>query len=435
MQTNLTFNQTLSGNRRLILKRLLVLRVALLCAVVLALLSFTLVLEVKVQGVAYLLPVVGFCFTGYWLALYRKGASVTDANLLRQLVFDAVFLLVLIYFTGGATNPFIYYLLVLVAISAAIFNSMVGWLFSAGCMLAYTFIMFTDVRGHVHHMSSDFRLHLLGMWVNFVGSAVLICFFVSRLATALRDRQIELSKVREETLKNEQLVGIGTLAASTVHALGTPLSTMAVVLGEMQHSYKQGVAKWDAATQNENVELMLGQIDRCKQTLSKLSLLSQQQQLGESNESLIQFIEELKEHYLLANPRIMPVITVEPAASLATLYMAQSVLCRHAIINLVDNAIQAAVVKVDVRLAVDEANNKFTIDIEDDGKGLPKDIEEQWGKPVVSQKDSGIGIGIFLSNSTVEKLGGKVQVKRKQQTTLISVVLPVSSKLQVGSSE
>ena len=435
MQTNLTFNQTLSGNRRLILKRLLVLRAALLCAVVVALLSFTFLVDVRIHTAAYLLPLVGFGFCGYWVARYRKGASVTDANLLRQLVFDAVFLLVLIYFTGGATNPFIYYLLVLVAISAAIFNSIIGWLFSAGCMLAYTFIMFTDVREHVHHMSSDFQLHLLGMWVNFVGSAVLICFFVSRLATALRDRQIELSKVREETLKNEQLVGIGTLAASTVHALGTPLSTMAVVLGEMQHSYKQGAAKWDASSQNENVELMLGQIERCKKTLSKLSLLSQQQQDGGSLENIAEFSDELKEHYLLANPRIMPAIVFNNEQYFSEFFIEQSVLFRHAVINLVDNAIQAAVRQVKVCLEVDAKSKMLTIDIEDDGNGLPSDIEEQWGKPVISQKESGMGIGIFLSNSTVEKLGGKVQVKRKPQATQVSIKLPVTGAKPAGEEQ
>lgn len=450
MRTNLTFNQTLSGNRSLILRRLLVLRGALLVTVVMALAGYSFFLDGRLELGVYLLPVAGVLFSVYSGWLLKHDRSISDANLLRQLCFDALFLLVLIHFTGGATNPFIYYLLVLVAISAAIFNSLIAWLYSAGCMLAYTFMMFNGIREHLHHMESNFQLHLLGMWVNFVGSAVLICFFVSRLATALRDRQIELSQAREETLKNEQLVGIGTLAASTVHALGTPLSTMAVLLGEMKADSNSGMQSGmskggQSGTSNEeyeeNITLMLSQIERCKRTLGKLSLLSQQQESAMELEPVDEFVSELKEHYLLANPKIMPKIILSSGSVEGQSALEKSVLLRHAIINLIDNAIQAArsTVEVSVKRIVDHRSGESVcFEIKDDGDGLPSDVAAHWGKPVASNKESGMGIGIFLSNSTVEKLGGKVQLRRAgskaaskeiEKGTIVDVTLPLRSQL------
>jgi len=66
---------------------------------------------------------------------------------------------------------------------------------------------------HSEHMP-NFQLHLVGMWVTFVVSAALITTFVSRMAAAIRSRELTLAKARENELRNEQLVAIGSLAAA-----------------------------------------------------------------------------------------------------------------------------------------------------------------------------------------------------------------------------
>ena len=53
------------------------------------------------------------------------------------------------------------------------------------------------------------------------------------MANAIKVRELNLAEARENEIRNEQLVAIGTLAAGTAHALGTPLSTMAVLLTEL----------------------------------------------------------------------------------------------------------------------------------------------------------------------------------------------------------
>ncbi|BBI51303.1 hypothetical protein HORIV_37240 [Vreelandella olivaria] len=54
------------------------------------------------------------------------------------------------------------------------------------------------------------------------------------MAHALRSRDQALSRTREAALRNEQVLAVATQAAGTAHELGTPLSTMAVLLKEMQ---------------------------------------------------------------------------------------------------------------------------------------------------------------------------------------------------------
>ena len=85
-----------------------------------------------------------------------------------------------------------------------------------------------------HGWQADFNLHLLGMWFNFALSAVLIAWFVARMAQSLRERDQRLAVAREAALRNEQLVALGTLAAGAAHELGTPLSTIAVIATELE---------------------------------------------------------------------------------------------------------------------------------------------------------------------------------------------------------
>ena len=82
---------------------------------------------------------------------------------------------------------------------------------------------------------SIFNLHVLGMWLGFVLSAAIIAWFVVQMAQAVRQRDETLARVREEILRNERIVALGTQAAGAAHEMGTPLSTMAVVIGELQH--------------------------------------------------------------------------------------------------------------------------------------------------------------------------------------------------------
>lgn len=410
------FNQTITGNRVQILQRLLWLRSAMLVVATLALILWSSLMAEQINWLAAALTIIGTGVLGFLSYWRMKGdTAVSDTDLITHLMIDALALLVLVYLTGRTANPFIYYLLVLVAISATVFNYRISWLFSGACIGAYTALLYLDVQGHFQHMPQDFQLHLLGMWLNFVGSAVLICFFVGRLATALRDRQILLAKAREDTLKNEQLIGIGTLAASTVHALGTPLSTMAILLSDMHGELENPEHK-------HNATLLLAQIERCKQTMAKLSLLANKNPEEIHQQSVQALMDELRDYFVLMHSKIRPQFLI--AHDCAHLRIDHSLLLHHALINLIDNAVRAARSSVQVRAS--QARGHLQLDIMDDGPGLPDSVLEHWGKPIFTSQTGGLGMGIFLANSTIEQLGGSVTVyNNASESTHLRIQLPL----------
>lgn len=407
------------GGHNAILRRLMMLRLAL-CAAIAAGLSYLhwgLQQEVNPSPVVVLLLLLAghsvvVCFRS------RARQARSEFDVWSFLVIDAAVLLLVVNETGRTANPFIYYLLILITIGATVLSRRACAAFTFSCCAAYTALLWVDLRDHFDHLGSDFQLHLLGMWVNFVGSALLISIALFRFARALRDREAALAEAREASLRNEQLIGIGTLAASTVHALGTPLSTLSILLGDMRNNPAE-------PTNRQDVSLMLEQIDRCRGTMQKLSLLAQPDMANDELESVEELHNWLKEHYLLANPKVLPLFRFHHNCGECRL--PSNLLLKHALANLIDNAIQAAstVVMVDFR----RSNSSLNIVIENDGEPLPNDVINRWGKPLSSNKNGGLGIGIFLANSTIERVGGTICVRQQtdgDHRTTIAITLPLA---------
>lgn len=414
----------MNNDRFVILKRLLILRAAVLGSFIIYAFAFT----NHVSGVATLASLIlaSSVYSWFMWLRYINGRVLSDSTLTIQLIWDTIVILLFVLANGRSTNPFIYYLLVVVAISASILPEKIAWVFSASGIIAYSLLMHLDFNQHMAHMDSDFRSHLLGMWVNFVGSAVLISFFISRLANVLKARERALGLAREEILKNEQLIGIGTLAASTVHSFGTPLSTITMATGEISAIHK------DRET-SECTDMIKTQIERCKNTMSKLTMLASDKGSPNQDMALDVFVYELKEHFSLMNVKPMPTFKLKYFVEFPN--VPGGILLLHAIINLIDNAIHAA--KSCVSVNVEIINRSVQFSIEDDGTGIESEDLKQFGEAVFSSSNKGLGIGFLLANSTIESLKGHVSFENPdpmETNSLTRVVaeIPLANIQQTG---
>ena len=160
----------------------------------------------------------------------RQNWLVTKAEYFSQLLLDVAVLTVLLYFSGGSTNPFISYYLVILTVCAATLPWSYTWCMAGVTFAAYSSLLFyyqpLMLPGHDMAAMSHgrfFNLHVLGMWLTFLISALLITYFVVKMAQAIRQQEEDLAAQRETTLHDEQLLAVATLAAGTAHELGTPL--------------------------------------------------------------------------------------------------------------------------------------------------------------------------------------------------------------------
>ncbi len=183
------------------LQRLLLLRGFVTVMSVLGLLIFQSFSELDIPF-SFIIVLIAAIFVsivlGYWRLQQRW--AVSQMELFCHLLMDVVFLVLLVYYTGGVSNPLISYLLVLLAVTATLLPRSYVYSFAVGSILLYTFFLLLDMQAdHEPSMAPMednrvFQLHLVGMWVIFLVSAILISVFITRMATVIRIRELNLAK-------------------------------------------------------------------------------------------------------------------------------------------------------------------------------------------------------------------------------------------------
>lgn len=363
---------------------------------------------------------------------FGHSASVGDNAIFLQLIADTVILGLLLYFAGGPANPFVSLLLLPPTLAAAMLPVRRAWAMAGIALLAYTVLMFWSLPlplprrdltlidamlaraggglgEHAAH-SSSFALHVLGMWLNFVVSIGVVAFFLTRMATALRERERQLATAREAVLHNEQILSLGTLAAGAAHQLGTPLATMAVLLREIELSHGG-----DEALQGD-LRVLREQVDRCKQTISQI-LASAGQARDESlgAVALDIYLQHLLDDWQLIRPRVA--LRVDLNGSRPAPVIAADRTLAQALLNLLDNAADANGNRPEtVAFTAGWDAEVCRIEILDHGPGLRGDAASRLGEAFFTtkagdgQQAGGVGIGLFLSNATIQRFGGMVEL-------------------------
>ena len=407
------------------LRRLLVLRAVAVLGQVAAIgvAAIALKLTLPLRPLGAVLAAAALFNVVSW-ARFRASRTVNRAEFFVQLLFDAAALTLLLYFTGGSTNPFVSLLLLPLVTAAATLPAAYTWVMAAVTVACYTVLMFFYVplpaamdQGH------GFDLHIWGMWVGFFLSAGLIAYFVVKMGDTLRARDRALAQAREETLHAERLLALGTLAAGTAHEFGTPLATMAVLAKELQRDHAAMPAL--AA----KLQVLRDQIERCKHILATMSASAGQlQAAGGGGVLLNHYLEQTLAEWRATRPGVQLQSRCEGPRPVARIVAEQTL--TQALLNILNNAADASPHCVEVEALWSE--RELTIEVRDRGQGVTPEVESQAGQPFFSTKapGQGLGLGLFLAHTTISRLGGSVRLfNRDGGGACTRVILPLSPLL------
>jgi two-component system sensor histidine kinase RegB len=346
-----------------------------------------------------------------WNALsYRSvhaARAVHDGEVVLHLAVDIVALTAVLYFTGGPTNPFVSLYLVPISLAATSLPTRYSWLTVAICGAGYSLLWWNSVPLPPVHarFGSEFDLHLAGMWVNFVIAAVLIVLFVGRMAWQVRQRDRELAAMRENALRDQQVVELGTLAAGTAHELNTPLSTLAILASELDETTTD-------ATQKQQLRAMLEEIRVINERLNRISRgVNAERSAGARHVELGAFLEELLAQWAAAHPEIELGLSFD--AERNNLAVVAEATIEQAIRNVLDNAAYATVAnggrRIDVAVRI--ADTRLELAVTDQGAGLDPAVRDDVGLKAVTTKEHGLGIGMLLSRAALQRFGGRLDLK------------------------
>jgi two-component system sensor histidine kinase RegB len=257
------------------------------------------------------------------------------------------------------------------------------------------------------------------MWVIFVLSAATIAWFVARMTAAIRARDAELAAAREAALRDERVVALGNLAAGAAHELGTPLATLSVLAEELE-----GRTDLPQAAR-EDLALMSAQVRACKRLITQLAERAGVDRAEAARSlDLDTWLEALIARWRAQRPFVAPEVrllgprpapTVAPDDTLA-----------QALLNLFNNAADASPAAIEI-VARWDAGALF-LDVLDRGRGIPPERALGLGRTPVAPQASGLGIGLVLSFSAVERVGGRLALRaREDGGTCASVEVPLAA--------
>jgi len=357
------------------------------------------------------------------LALLGRGRAVTNIELTAVLLFDVAALAWQLHHSGGLANPFASLFLLQVVIGAILLSPRSSWAIVAATLAGLAALRMnpTPLLLPERYAVDPLGLYLKGSLVCFVLIAVLLVAFVTRISRNLRERDAALATARQRAAEEDHIVRMGLLASGAAHELGTPLSTLSVLIGD----WKAAPAVARNAELQEDLADMDAAVQRCKAIVSGI-LMSAGEARGEAPQltTMRAFLTEIVE---ASRAGRMPGTVEFNDLFGPDVAIVSDPALRQVIGNVMDNAAEVSPDWIGITASRD--GDMAVIEIADRGPGFSDEMLEHFGQPYRSSKGRpGGGLGLFLLVNVARKLGGGASVaNRDAGGALVRIVLPISA--------
>jgi len=336
---------------------------------------------------------------------------------------DTLVLTVMLYWCGGAHNPFTAFYLLHVTIAAILLPPLWTWFSMLLAATCYG-VLFTSpfaLQGSLAACCGSFSLHLQGMLLAMILSGGCIAFFVSKLRRALDAQEIELARARAVSERNERFASLATLAAGMAHELATPLGTIAIASKELER-FK--CASCHTENSSEDARLIRAEVERCRLILEKLADRSTGGIESVPEKVSLRAIPVLLEDYLKFEHR--PRVSYEINDDGREIVVPEVPLLQ-ALAIVIKNGLEASPGSQRVKLHIAGNVEGVTFSVHDKGQGMPPEIARRIGEPFFTTKEpgEGVGLGLFLVRTFVERVQGRFTMESQPSLgTTMNIFIP-----------
>lgn len=363
-------------------------------------------------------------FNGYATWRSRTAQEATSAEILSHMLADVAVLTWQISWSGGIENPFSSLFLLPIALAIlALRRRWAVWIAVASALGYGLSAILGRELPHVHGaLSNTFGIHMLGMLVNFLISAIVLVVFLTRMTAAWRESEHEVGRLRERFARNEGIVALATHAASVAHELNTPLGTLTLMVDDLIED-DGSAGRVAAAERRADFTAMKTLLEVCRDRVRELAAPAEFQSRGDAV-PLVN-LERVIEQWQL----VRPTIDLRRSGCISGHEQVDSTvghLLQVLLNNAADSAEAAGMPVVDLRLEASEGT--LVGDIRDYGAGFDPAQRVLPGTLFRTSKPHGLGIGLALSHATVERLGGDLSVQSTPEGRGVHVAfrLPVT---------
>ena len=354
--------------------------------------------------------------------------NVAQSVSLALMMLDLITLTAMLYFSGGAENPFSFFYFVNLAVGGVMIRPRSAWWLTALAIAGYGFLLQYSIptEGFTTDRSTGFDLRTIGLMLAFATCATVVTYFVTRTAGELQERERQLRANQAERAASHRLEGLTTLAAGAAHELATPLSTIDVIVRELSR-HLEGVEKPESV--DTDLNLIDGQLAMCKQILQRMRSAAGDSMAQRWDRTTVgELIDTVLEG--IRDPHRVDVLDGPATVEDQTLWLPQEAVAQ-AIRNLVHNGLDASGTDGRVSLEPRLVAGRLQIAVTDSGQGMTGDVLDRAGDPFFTTKEPGrgIGLGLFLTRNVISQLGGELGFRSEPgKGTRATVILPLGSR-------
>ncbi|MEM8873965.1 MAG: ATP-binding protein [Planctomycetota bacterium] len=346
------------------------------------------------------------------VAVTGKGRSISDRLVPAVIVLDVMLLTIMLAFTGGAENPFSMLYLVHVALATVMLGTRGAWAVLFLSALCYGSLTIWWVPFNEDAFSRSVRVG--GQWVALLLIGGLIVYFTARVLAALRRRELDLAEAHERALRNE---GLTTLAAGAAHELGTPLATINIVVGELEHQTDGDV--------REDIRLIKSEVDRCRNVIDRMrGEIAEGAALSKRHAEWQDVLAGVQRSLGDRAERLAVVATDVPPIGV------QPRVLEQALVIMIRNAFDASPPDAWVTLTAKQVDGTVRLEVRDDGEGMSAEVLRRAAEPFFTTKPpgKGMGLGLFLVRLTAERNDGVLEIDSTPgEGTAVTMRLPLAA--------
>ncbi|WP_050632177.1 PAS domain-containing protein [Bacillus andreraoultii] len=229
----------------------------------------------------------------------------------------------------------------------------------------------------------------------------------------------EAKKTEELLIQSEKLSAVGQLAASIVHEIRNPLTSLMGFLQLIEHSY---------GVKDDYIKIMSDELMRINSITNELLVLAKPQAKKTQEEDIVHLVTDviklMNTQALLAGIEIT-LIKEEHVPKL----MCDGQQLKQVFINLIKNGIEAMTGKTGtIFVNIKRTGNHIEVSIRDEGMGMTEEQIKHIGEPFFTTKRKGTGLGMLMTSSIIENYNGQLKITSEVgKGTTMSVYLPLES--------
>ena len=224
-----------------------------------------------------------------------------------------------------------------------------------------------------------------------------------------------------ELIKAQQLAAWNEAARRIAHEIKNPLTPIQLAAERVLRKYQQGQSDLGPALE-EGVRIIVREVDTLKRMVDEFSRFARMPRPQPVEVDLEELVGETVKLYRGVKPGVEVAMRVAPEANRA---WADAEQLRGALINLLDNAVEATDAPGLVEVRTERSDGRLQLQVADSGRGIPPAAKEKLFLPHFSTKGRGTGLGLAIVHRIVSDHHGTLRVEdNRPKGTVFTIDLP-----------